>query len=120
MLYVEEHLPMTSLVGSAAQGDAEGPEGSAVPWLGLEEPLPPEEGLLRSHTGPVPGPPAMGGFTNPPQGFPGGPKGHPPCTQCESSWVKAPHPSPLVIPRIPGHLGRTGRALGLVNLDFNA
>lgn len=107
-------------MGSAARGDAEGPKGSTVPWLGLEKPLPPEEGLLRGHAGPVPGPPAMGGFTNPPQGFPGGPKGYPPCTECESSCMKTPHPSSLVIARIPGHLGRTVRAFGLVNLDFKA
>lgn len=45
-LYIEEHLPVVSLMGSAALGDAEGLEGSAGPWLGLEESLGPEKGLL--------------------------------------------------------------------------
>lgn len=66
---------MVSLVRSAAWGEPEGPEGSALQWLGLEELLSPEEGLLRGPTGPVPRPPATGSFTNPPQGFLGGPRG---------------------------------------------
>lgn len=74
ILYVEKHLPMVFLVGSVAWGDAEGPEASALQWLGLEESLPPEEGLLRGPTGPVPKPPATGRFTNPPQGFLAGPR----------------------------------------------
>lgn len=64
---------MVFLVGSVAWGDAEGPEGSALQWLGLEESLPPV-GLLRGPTGPVRKPPATGGFTSPPQGFLGGPR----------------------------------------------
>lgn len=106
-------------MGSAAQGDAEGPKGSTVSWLGLEKPLPPEQGLLRGHAGPVPGPPAMGGFTNPPQASLVAPRDILHALNV-SPPARTHHPSSLVIARIPGHLGRTVRALGLINLDFKA
>lgn len=61
-LYIEEHPPAVSL---AAWGNAGGPKGHAVAWLGLEELLLPEERCPRSFTAPVPWPPAVAGFTNP-------------------------------------------------------